>query len=243
MKRNVVALLIALLVLLSGCTKQELGQKPLEELMEKTPVSMEEGHLFFTGKVTAASVMNRMISFYEVETEKSTFYQVEVTDDPFDCMPDRILTVCILGSADSFGERNALQKDTEYLFDTSLWVQEDEAVLLLPTFYQSLPEREGDDLYYIGAEGRERVKGSYRDYLDRLQALAEENKYSAQRVLEAAEGRMKSAAERDADYFKELKFEKTDAEAILKTNKKAADLLAKVKTAEKTWEGIRELLK
>ena len=133
MKRNVAALLLALLVLLTGCSKQELGQMPLEELLEKTPVSMEEGHLFFTGKVTAASVMNRMISFYEVETEKSTFYQVEVTDDPFDCMPDRTLTVCILGSAESFGERNALQKDKEYLFDTSLWVQEDEAVLLLPT--------------------------------------------------------------------------------------------------------------
>lgn len=243
MKRNVVALLMALLVLLSGCTKQELGQRPLEELLEKTPVSMEEGHLFFTGKVTAASVMNRMISFYDAETEKSTFYQVEVTDDPFGCMPDRTLTVCILGSAESFLERNALQKDKEYLFDTSLWVQEDEAVLLLPTFYQSLPEREGDDLYYIGTEGRELVKGSYRDYLDRLQTLAEENEYSAQKVLDAAKGRMESAVERDAAYFKELKFKKTDTEALLKTNQKAADLLEKVKVAEKNWEGIRGLLK
>ena len=228
MKRRIIALLVALLLLLTGCAQKNTGEKPMEELL---------------GKVTEASAMKKMISFYDVEAEKSTFYQVEVTDDPFGCMPDRTITVCILGAADTFSERIALQKNKEYLFDTSLWVQEDEAVFLLPTFYESLPEREGNMLYFTTVDGRGTVDGSYEEYLARLQTLAAENEYTAQKVLDAAKERLKSAAERDAESFEALKFESVDREALNKTNKKAADLLQKAETAEKTWEGIRGLLK
>ncbi len=243
MKNRFIALLAALLLLLAGCGPKNVGEISMEELLEKTPVSMQEGHFFFTGKVTEASAMARMISFYEIEAKKSTFYQVEVTDDPFGCMPERTVTVCILGNAETFVERIALQKNKEYLFDTSLWVQEDEAVFLLPTFYESLPEREGDALYLTTADGRSMVDGSYEDYLTRLQALVAENDYTAQRVLDAAKDRLKSAAERDAESFEELKFETIDREALSKTNQKAADLLKQAESAENTWRGIKELLK
>ena len=242
MKRKIIALLAALLLLLTGCGEEATGEKPLAELLEKTPVSMQGGHFFFTGKVTEASAMKKMISFYEVEAEKSTFYQVEIIDDPFGCMPERTVTVCILGGAETFGERIPPEKNKEYLFDTTLWVQEDEAVFLLPTFYESLPEREGEVLYYTTTEGRGVVKGSYADYLARLQTLATENNYTAQTVLDAAKERLKSATERDAAFFKDLKFESVDQVALDKTNKKAADLLQKAESAEKTWEGIRGIL-
>lgn len=243
MKRRIIALLAVFLLLLCGCDQKSNGVKPMEELFEKTPVSMEEGHLFFAGKVKAASAIKQTISFYEAEAEKNTFYKVEVTDDPFGCMPDREVTVCILGAADTFNERTLLLEDKEYLFDTSLWVQGDEVVFLLPTFYESLPERDGDALYYTTAAGRSAVDGSYADYSARLSALAKENAYGPEQVLTAAKERFKSAKERDIAYFEKLKFEHLDGDVLTKTNQTAASLLEQADQAEKNWEGIRDLLK
>lgn len=243
MKRRIIALMAALLLLLCGCDQKSDGLKPMDQLFEKTAVSMEEGHFFFAGTVKAASAVKQTISFYEAEAEKNTFYQVEITDDPFGCMPDRVVTVCILGAVDTFNERTPLQKDKEYLFDTSLWVQGEEAVFLLPTFYESLPERDGDALYYTNAEGRSAVDGSYADYSARLKAMAEENAYGPEKVLTAVKDRLKSAKERDVTYFKNLKFENLDEDTLAKTNRTAALLLAQAEQAENNWESIRGLLK
>ncbi len=242
MKRRIIALLAVLLLLLCGCDQKSDGLKPMEQLFEKTPVSMEEGHFFFAGKIKAASAAKQNISFYEAEAEKNTFYQVEITDDPFGCMPERVVTVCILGAVETFNERTLLQKDKEYLFDTSLWVQGEEAVFLLPTFYESLPERAGDELYYTNAEGRSAVDGSYADYSDRLKELAKENAYGPEKILTAAKERLKSAKERDMAYFKDLKFENLDEELLTKTNRTAAALLQKAEQAENDWESIRGFL-
>lgn len=242
MKRKIVVCLMALALLLTGCGKKETGTKSLESLFEKTPVSLEEGHLFFTGKVTASSAARRAISYYELETDKNTFYQVEITDDPFGCMPDRTVTVCILGGAETFRERMALQKGKEYLFDVTVWVQEEEPVFLLPTFYSSLPEREGETLSITEKDGLKTVDGRYADYLDRLKTLAGENSYNPEKVLETLKERFRSAAERDAGYFKTLEFKNIDGESLKKTNQTASVLLAKAEETQKTWEGIRGLL-
>ncbi len=244
MKHKLMTLLLAVAVLLSGCGREtSSGTKPLEELFEKTAVSLEEGHIFFTGRVTSVAAEKKMISFYDAETEKSTFYQVEITDDPFGCMPDRAVTVCVMGSAENFESRLPLEKNKEYLFDTTLWVQEEEAVLLLPTFYESLPEHSEDLLYYTSHEGQTAVDGSYQDYLDRLLALAKEKNYGPEAVLTAAKERLQSAVERKATYFEELEFENVDAGALAKTNQTAASLLEEADKAEKNWESIRGLLK
>lgn len=244
MKHRLMALLLAAVLLLSGCGDETGGgTKPLEELFEKTAVSLEEGHVFFTGRVTSVSSEKRTISFYDAETEKSTFYQVEITDDPFGCMPDRDITVCVMGSAENFENRLTLEKNKEYLFDTTLWVQEEAAVFLLPTFYESLPEREGDLLYYTDSSGRAAVDGSYPDYLSRLETLAAENNYGPETVLTAAKERLQGAAERDAAYFEKLEFENVDAGALAKTNQTAASLLEQADQAAENWESIRGLLK
>ncbi|MBQ8893769.1 MAG: hypothetical protein IJ043_05095 [Clostridia bacterium] len=244
-KHNLLALLLALLLLLCGCSGQteSSGTKKLEDLFEKTAASLAEGHLFFTGKVTSALAEAKDISFYEAESEKNTFYKVEVTDDPFGCLPERTLTVCVLGNTENFIDRTPLQKGKEYLFDTTLWVQGEEAVLLLPTFYLVLPERQGDALYYTDQQTTAAVDGSYQDYLDQLRALAEENGYSAAGVLAAAKTRLESAVERDSAYFEALEFETVDSGALNTTIRTAKTLLAKANAAQPTWEGIEELLK
>ncbi len=242
MKRKIVVWLLVLAVLLTGCGSKETGTKALDRLFEKTPVSMEEGHLFFTGKVTASSAVRRAISYYELETEKNTFYEVEITDDPFGCMPERTVTVGILGNTETFPERIALQKGKEYLFDVTVWVQEEETVFLLPTFYSSLPEREGETLQITEADGLKTIDGSYAAYLDRLKTLAGENSYRPEKILETLKERFRSAVERDAGYFKELEFKKIDGESLKKTNQTASALLAKAEETQKTWEGIRGLL-
>lgn len=242
-KHNLVALVLALALLLCGCGKKEAsGTKTLESLMERTSASLEEGHFFFAGKVTSAVAEAKMISYYEAEAEKSTFYKVEVTDDPFGCLPSRTLTVCVLGNTENFSDRMTLEKGKEYLFDTTLWVQETEAVLLLPTFYLALPEREGDVLYYNDQAGKALVSGSYQDYLEKLAALAEEKQYSAATVLSAAKSRLQSASQRDAAYFEGLEFASVDTEALNTTVQTAAILLERANSTESTWAGIQGLL-
>lgn len=242
-KHNLAALLLALMLLLCGCSEKTSGTKDLDELMEKTAVSLEEGHFFFAGKVTSAMAEAKMISFYDAEAEKSTFYKVEVTDDPFDCLPARTLTVCVLGNTENFSDRMTLEKGKEYLFDTTLWVQGEEAVLLLPTFYLALPERDGAILYYTDQEGKALVNGSYQDYLERLLELAEQESYGPGTVLEAAKNRLQSAAERGTAYFEELEFTNLDSAALSTTVQTAAALLEQAGRTEPTWAGIRELLK
>lgn len=241
-KRNLLAGLLALALLLCGCSEEAAGSVELESLLEKTEVSAAEGHVFFTGKVTSAMAEAKMISYYDAESEKSTFYKVEVTDDPFGCLPEQTLTVCVLGNTENFIDRTPLEKGKEYLFDTTLWVQEDQAVLLLPTFYLALPEREGDVLYYTDQAGKAMVKGSYQDYWTRLKELAAGQNYGPETVLAAAKDRLKSAAERDAAYFEGLGFTGLDRAALSATRQTAAALLAQAENAENTWEGIQALL-
>ncbi len=243
MMRKISALLLAILLLLSACSQDVGGSKPMDALFEKTAASLESGHFFFAGKIHSVSAEKKMISFYDAEMEKSTFYKVEVTDDPFGYMPDRMITVCILGSAENFTERMTLGKNKEYFFDTTLWVQEDEAVFLLPTFYESLPERVEDALFYTDQEGRVAIDGGYEDYLTRLKKMANEAGYDCQKVLTAAKERLRLAAERNATYFKEQKFEKVDAKALKKTNETAAALLQRAEKTAATGEGIGNLLK
>lgn len=237
-------LLLALCLLLTGCKDSgESAVKPMEELLEKTPASLAEGHFFFAGTVTSSATLPEMISYYETETEKNTFYTVEVTDDFFGCLPDRTLTVCVLGSTENFGSRAMLEKNAEYIFDTSLWVQEEEPVFLLSTFYEALPERSGESLFYTtGQEGKAVVSGSYQDYRARLLALAEEAGYGPELVLSAAKDRLQSAVERDYAYFEALSFTVADSAALAITNQTAAALLDSAAATPASWEGIRGLL-
>lgn len=244
-KHNLIALLMLLMLMLSGCRQEsgEDGTKEMDELFVKTGASLEEGHIFFTGKVLSAMAEERMISFYEAETAKSTFYTVEVTDDPFGCLPDRTITVCVLGNSDNFLDRTLLKKNKEYIFDTTFWVLEDQAVLLLPTFYLVLPDREGDHLYYTSPAGSLEINGTYQDYWAKLKAMADERGYSAEKVLTAAKDRLEDAVQRDAVYFQKLKFQKIDVDALVQTVETAKVLLDRAKNTQPTWEGIKELLK
>lgn len=246
MKRyNVIALLLVLVLLVCGCQgKQDpAGMIKTEELFQKTPAAMEEGHLFFAGRVVSVLAERKSISFYEAESEKNTYYKVEVTEDFFGCLPQRLLTVCILGSSENFSTRKTLEKDTEYLFDATVWVQGEEVIFLLPTFYTGIPHRQGDTVLYTDTEGTKTAECNNKQYVARLRKLAEENGYAPEKVLAHAKKRLGDAAARDADYFRGLKFTHID-EALLQTTVQTAQ--AKLEQANKIsadWAGIGELLK
>ena len=245
-KHNLIALMVVLLLLLCGCKQEEAaaeGSMKLEELFARTAASVEEGHFFFAGKVASAMAEKKMISFYDVETEKSTFYKVEVTEDPFNCLPDRTLTVCIMGNTENFPDRNVLEKGKEYLFDTTLWVQEEEVVMLLPTFYEVLPECREEALFYTDQSTTVVINGTRADYWAQLKKMTEEKGYAPQTVLSGIQGRLQQAIERNADYFEELKFEALDRAALSRTVTTAEALLEQAKNTEPTWGGIEELLK
>lgn len=242
-KRNLISMLTALLLLLCSCGGNPSGDTiKSADFFEKAAVSLEEGHIFFTGKVLSAVAEAKTITYYDSQAEKSTFYQVEVTDDPFGCMPARTLTVCVLGRTENFPKRVNLEKNKEYLFDVNLWVQGEETVLLLPTFYQALPERVEDVLYYTDNSGKAVMDCSYTAYYKKLLALAQENGYTAATVLAAAKERLQNATQRNAEYFEKLEFTDLDRAAITKTVQTAEVLLARANGTQTTWEGIKELL-
>ena len=145
---------LAALLLLTSCSKSDPSVLSLDTLFYRTEASLAEGHLFFAGKVISAAQQNRAITYYESETEVNTFYQVEVTEDFFGCLPERTLTICVMGTDAHFVSRTELQSDTEYLFDVNAWAGEDEMLFLLPTFYEALPQREGEYIYYTKGETR-----------------------------------------------------------------------------------------
>ena len=243
---KIIAWLLVGLLLFCGCSKEETapsGTVKMDVLFERTEASVEEGHFFFAGKVTSAMAEKRMITFYDAESEKNTFYKVEVTQDPFNCLPDRPLTVCVMGNSESFGNRTALEKGKEYLFDTTLWVLEEEAVMLLPTFYDVLPECQGDVLFYTDQGATAVVNGSVEDYWSRIRKLAEEKGYSAESVQNGMVSRLQNATERNRAYFEKLEFEAIDGVALGKTLTTAKALLAKAEKAQPTWSGIEEILK
>lgn len=239
----VLAALLAAALLLGGCAgggREEYER--FDELFVQTQASLEEGHFFFSGRVLSVVTGRQIISYYEAQMEKNTFYQVEVTDDYFGCMPDRIITVCVLGSAENFSDRETLVKNREYLFDTALWIQEEEAVFLLPTFYSALPEQRDGTLYLNDAEGAY-IPGTYAQYRSRLAALAEEAGYGPQRIMEAVRAQLQSAADKSsADYFAQRGFEQIDADALERTRQTALQLYDQAQGTENTWEGIRSLL-
>lgn len=237
--RKFAALLLAVALLLSGCGRGA-PETDLDPLFTATETALSAGDFFFRGKVVSVLSTSRQISFYEADMGGNTFYGVEVTDDYFGCMPERIVTVCVLGSKEGFPNRTTLIKGREYLFDVSLWVQGEEPVFLLPTFYSALPEYRDGTLYWF--DGEETVSpGRFEDYRARFDALAAS--YGPETVLTAVRERLALAAERNSgDFFTDLGFEQVDTDLLTQTAETAAALLARAEQTETSWEGIRELL-
>ncbi len=235
------ALMIAFMLLLCGCQAEKKEGYPFEEMTLTLDAAVAEGHFFFAGEVLAAGTNKETISYYEMEAEENTFYQVKVTEDFFGCLPEEPITVCIYGTAGHFANRSNLEKGKEYLFDTTLWVHGEEAVFLLPTFYEGLPERQGEALYYTAGGQTALVDADFKDYQAHLFALAEEKGYTPALVKSAMAGMLEQAAARDATKFSE--FERVDQEHLQLTVDTAKILLEQTKNTAAEWAALREILK
>jgi len=243
--RNLLLLLLSAVLLLSGCSsEQEVSNEVTAEyLYERANVAQKEGHFFFAGTVLSVATEEKQITYYEEQVEKNTFYQVEITNDLFGCMPDRVITVCILGTSDNFIDRLALEEGEEYFFDTTLWVHEGAAVFLLPTFYENLPQISDDALYYTDKGGKYLLDIDYKTYTGYLTEQAEKNGYTPEAVLAAAKARLELAAtDRTPEHFEKLEFSKPDNALIKGVNRDAAALLKKVNAAKNTWNEIGDVL-
>lgn len=243
MLKRIVALLLAvgLLLGLSAC-KEEAGQMETDSLLETARISMEEGHFFFVGKVLSAVNDDKMITYYDAETNQNTFYQVEVTDDLFGCLPDGVLSVCIYGTSEHFSNRKPLEKGKEYFFDVRLWVDEGKPVYLLPTFYDGLPEKRGEKLFYTDPEGSYKL-GKAADYRAELLKVANRSGYGAKTVVAGMTAQLELAVKNsNQDHFKELEISDTDPEFLARVTDTAKGLLTKTQSADKTWKGIEGVL-
>lgn len=242
-KHNLLALFCILLLLLCGCSGESgEGKGSMDTLFETTESALERGCFFFAGEVLGVKTDSRLISYYDAQMGENTFYSVRVTKDLYGCMPERNITVCVLGNSETFPDRTTLSKGKEYYFTAELWVEKEETIFLLPTFYKALPElREGG--IYSEAEGKSAYCGSEEEYGGRLDALAETTGYSPAVVLQSIKNQLKNATLRDADYFEELEFEKVDAAALKQTASFAATLLQRAQATKETWEGLGELIK
>ncbi|MBQ7095933.1 MAG: hypothetical protein IJN80_05745 [Clostridia bacterium] len=241
-KHNWIAALLLILFLLCGCSKQE-GKGDFESLFSTAESSFQMGRFFFGGQVLGIKNDQRIISYYDAPMGENTFYSVRVTQDFFGCMPERNITVCILGNSETFPDRVSLEKGKEYLFEAALWMEGEEPIFLLPTFYSSLPELKEEKAYAMEEEQRA-LCGSLEDYKSALLERGKEAGYSPATVLSGMKDQLKNAAGRgDASYFKEKGFERVDSAALQETASAAAALLKRAEAAEATWEGIGALIK
>lgn len=236
-----IALLLALMLLLAGCSQADENVLELESLFERTEVAMQEGQLFFAGKVLEKTKQDRAITYYDSETEANTFYQVEITEDFFGFLPERTLTVCVMGTDENFVSRSELEKGKEYIFQVNPWAGENEMLFLLPTFHETLPQIEGEYLYYTKGNLRYAVDGNDADYKQMLMELAEQYGYSAKGVGEAITANLKTASQKNAAYFEELEFKTVDTQTVDGIAAYAAEQ-SKI-AAPQTAEQIKEILK
>ncbi len=242
MRKAWISLLLAMTLLFSGCSAAPTGAPGgFEALFTTTETSLNDGHFFFDGIVLSVETEDRQISYYEAQMGKNTFYQVQVADDYEGCLPGEVVTVCVLGNYESFPNRETLKKGEEYQFDTALWVQGDQVVFLLPTFYTTLPARRGDQLY-AGAEGKLQAVGTYAHYREELRARMEQTGYGPATVLAGVKESLQNAVEKNAQYFEALQFTDMDAAALNTTAQNAAARLQRANEALETWEGIKTIL-
>ncbi len=213
-KLNWIAWVLLFAVLLCGCSKSQEDVMKLEDLFYRTEVAMEEGQLFFAGKVLSVQKQDRAITYYDSETIANTFYEVEVTEDFFGFLPERTLTVCVMGTGEHFVSRTEPEEGKEYLFQVNAWAGEEEMLFLLPTFYEALPQREGEYIYYTKGNLRYAVDGGYEDYKQMLKDLADQYGYTAQGVGKAILTNLQAASKKDAAYFEDLEFKTIDSAAI-----------------------------
>ncbi|MBQ8600779.1 MAG: hypothetical protein IJ407_05325 [Clostridia bacterium] len=237
------ALLCALVLLVCSCRINEKEGYSFEEMTQTLEAAVAEGHFFFAGKVLSVGTNDRMISYYEMEAETNTVYQVEVTEDFFGCMPKEPITVCIYGTTGNFSSRSNLEKGKEYLFDTTLWVQGEEIIFLLPSFYEGMPERAEEALYYTAGGKTALVNGTYVQYKEHLFSLAEEKGYGPQLVKSSITAFLEQAVKNDAAFFEGLGFTKIDTAHLAATTAKAALLLEQVQNSAADWAALREILK
>lgn len=237
------AWLSVLALLLCGCNTEKDTRYSFEELTLTMDAAVAEGHFFFAGEILSVGTNQTMISYYEMEAEENTFYQVQVTEDFFGCMPEEPITVCIYGTAGNFSNRSNLEKGKEYLFDTTLWVHGEEPVFLLPTFYEGMPERVGETLYYTTGGQPALVDATYADYKDHLFALAEEKGYDPALVQRSMISFLEQAALNDAAHFADLTFERVDAAHLDVTVAAAKTLLEQTKNSAAEWAALKEILK
>lgn len=242
MNNKLFALFAAALLLLSGCAQVKETNYKLDEVTTTLDSALEEGHFFFAGKVLTASTTQKMITYYDVSAEAHSVYQVQVTEDYFECMPEEPITVCVYGTKSNFNERVNLTKGEEYIFDVTLWVQEDQVIYLLPTFYESMPQKDGESLYYTADGKTAVVKGGYSAYRSHLLQRAKDLDYTPKRVLDAMAAMMKDAALRDAAFFKEKDFAKVDETLLKRTTTKASELLKRIEGKAPAWESISRVL-
>ena len=235
------ALLMAALLLLGGCHREDPGALTYETMFEKTESSLKEGHLFFAGKVLAVEKKAEQITYYDAPAAVNTFYRVEIEEDYFDLLPDRTFTVAVLGEEEHFANRTALEEGGVYLFDCTLWMQGEEMILLLPTFYNGLPQWEGQFLSFTEGNSRYAVEGTYQEYVEALKDLAKELGYGPKTVMEGAKARLQTAIQKDRAYFEDLKFEEADAAAIQATVQAAQKRLQAAQKLSETKEGVQEL--
>ena len=240
-KHNLVGAFLLILMLICGCANRE-EKGDLELLFSTAETSFQTGRFFFAGQVQGIKNDERLITYYDAPMGKNTFYSVKVTEDFFGCMPERNITVCILGNSETFPNRATLEKGKEYLFETALWVDDQEAIFLLPTFYSALPRLADGKLYALEA-GKELLCGSLEDYKITLMERAEEQKYAPATLLSGMKEQLKNAVSRkDVAYFKERDFKNVEKETLQKTAHIAATLLKKAEDAEATWEEIGAII-
>ena len=240
-KRNWLAMVLSFALLLCGCSKTDENVLKLEDLFHRTEVAMQEGQLFFAGKILSVQKQDRAITYYESETAANTFYEVEVTEDFFGFLPERTLTVCVMGTDEQFISRTEPEKGGEYLFQVNTWAGEEEMLFLLPTFYEALLQRVDEYIFYTKGNLRYAVDGGYEEYKQMLFDLAEQYGYSAQGVGEAILANLQAASKKDAAYFEELKFETIDRAAVDGIAAFAAE--RSELSAPKNAQEIKEILK
>ncbi len=142
MKKSIIAILLCLLLCLSGCKKDETVKITGEDTRLATRLEniVELQKSLFRAEITGVETVNAVMTKYNLDISKYTMYTVNIVESYDGYTPTGPAHVYWAGTPTEFITRVGLKQNETYILDADPWVYGDEVVYLLYPSTVSYPK-------------------------------------------------------------------------------------------------------
>lgn len=168
-KRLIVLILTAAVLLCSGCADSGQGQKIVGEdtaITSRLENTVELQKNLFVGEILSVATEDALITKYNIDLTKYTVYTVNITQSLDGYTPSGQAKLYCLGTTDEFVSRMNMKKGETYIIDAQPWVYGDELIYLLPIYTEAYPRIDAAGMVTIAQNEKEALSGgSLEEYI------------------------------------------------------------------------------